>query len=443
MNIAIVGYGIEGKAALTYWTAVGALITVCDQNPKIPLPEDVDRQLGTNYLKNLDRFDLVFRSAGIQPSVILAENPGIADKMTSTIDEFLRVCPTKNIIGVTGTKGKGTTSSLIAKMLEASGKQVFLGGNIGLSPLGFLPLIAEDAWVVLELSSFQLIDVRRSPHIGVCLMIAPEHLNWHADMREYIAAKANLFKNQIESDIAIYFANNDYSRQIASAGQGQKLPFFTPPGAEVIDGNIVIDDQTVCAIDDLKLLGEHNWQNGCAAVTAAWQVTQNMDAIRSVLTTFGGLEHRLEFIRELNNIKYYDDGFATTPETVQVALRAFTAPKVVILGGSDKGAEFNELVKTVANSNVRQVILIGNPASPQHKITAPAIEAALRAQNFDKITSLVRPDGCTMTEIVAAATNAAQPGDVVLLSTGSASFDMFHDYKDRSNQFKQAVLALA
>jgi UDP-N-acetylmuramoylalanine--D-glutamate ligase len=443
MNIAIIGYGVEGQAALDYYAKTGANITVCDQNTEISLPENVGQQLGPDYLKNLDRFDLVFRSAGIQPSVILAENPQVASKITTTINEFLRVCPTKNVIGITGTKGKGTTSTLIAKMLEADGKQVFLGGNIGLSPFSFLSELTLDSWVVLELSSFQLIDLQRSPHIGVCLMIVPEHLNWHADMAEYTEAKSQLFKNQIVNDIAIYFANNELSQQVASGGSGQKIPYFESPGAEIIDGTIVIDGQTICATSELKLLGEHNWQNACAAVTVVWQTTQNVDAIRSVLTTFGGLEHRLEFVRELGGVRYYDDGFATTPETVQVALRAFTEPKVVILGGSDKGAEFDELAKTVAGSNVRQVILIGNPASPNYKVTAPAIEAALRAQNFDKITSLVRPGGPTMTEIVDAAKNAAHSSDVVLLSTASASFDMFENYKDRANQFKQAVLALA
>jgi len=443
MNIAIIGYGIEGRAALTYYEKTGANITVCDQNTDISLPKNVGRQLGPEYLKNLDRFDIVFRSAGIPPSVILAENPHIAPKITSTINEFLRVCPTKNVIGVTGTKGKGTTSTLIAKMLEAAGKDIHLGGNIGISAFDLLPHLTANSWVVLELSSFQLIDLRRSPHIAVCLMMTPEHLNWHADMAEYTAAKSNLFKNQIANDIAIYFAYNELSRQIASVGAGTKIPYFRTPGAEVVDGSITIDSKIICTTNELKLLGAHNWQNACAAVTAVWQITQDIDAMRSVLTTFSGLEHRLELVRELDGVKFYDDSFATTPETVQVAIEAFAAPKVIILGGSDKGADFGKLAETVATSNVRRVILIGNPSSPNYNITAPAIEAALRAQNFDKITSLVRPGGPTMTEIVETAKSVARPGDVVLLSTGSASFDMFHDYKDRANQFKQAVLALA
>ena len=347
------------------------------------------------------------------------------------MNEFLRVCPTKNVIGITGTKGKGTTSTLIFQMLEAAGKDVYLGGNIGVSPFDFLPKLSPDSWVVLELSSFQLIDLKYSPHIGVCLMIVPEHLNWHTDMVEYTEAKSRLFKNQMENDIAIYFSDNEYSRQVASAGVGRKLPFFKAPGAEVIDGNVVIDGQTICATSELRLLGEFNWQNACAAVTAVWQVAQNIDAIRSVLTTFSGLEHRLELVREIDGVKYYDDSFGTTPETAIVALQAFYEPKVIILGGSDKGASFDELAKVVAGSNVRQAILIGD--------TAPAIEQALRAANFLAVTS----GGITMTETVTAARNAARPGDVVLLSPACASFGLFENYKDRGNQFIQVVNALA
>lgn len=443
MNIAIVGYGIEGKAALTYWTAMGATITVCDQAATLELPEGVASQLGDNYLHDLSRFDLVFRSAGIPSEVLLADNPDIADKITTTMNEFFRVCPTKNILGITGTKGKGTTSTLTAKMLEAAGKQVFLGGNIGLSPLEFLAELTPESWVVLELSSFQLSDLHYSPHIGVCLMVVPEHLNWHRDMEDYVAAKSHLFAQQTPDDVAIYFAGSAESQQIASGGQGRKLPFFAAPGAEVIEGNITIDGQTICTTSELKLLGEHNWQNACAAVTAAWQVTQDVNAIRSVLTTFSGLPYHIEFIRELDGVKYYNDSFGTTPETAIVAIRAFHGPKVLILGGSDKGIPFDELAKTVASSNVRQVILIGNTTNSAHKTVSPKIEEALHAQGFDQITSLMKPDGPTMAEIVEAARAAAQPGDIVLLSTACASFDIFANYKERGRQFSAAVLALA
>lgn len=430
MHVAIVGFGLEGQSALAYWQQQAADITVCDQNTELSLPPHVHGQLGDHYLDNLGRFDLVVRSAGIAPSIILAQNPGLEPKMTSVINEFLRVCPTKNIIGVTGTKGKGTTSTLITQMLEAAGKEAFLGGNIGVSPFDFLPRLSADSWVVLELSSFQLSDIKHAPHIAVCLMVVPEHLNWHADMDDYITAKSQLFAHQTPQDTAIYFADSPVSHQIVRNSPGAKITYYAPPGAYVENDAIVIDNQTICRLDELRLLGAHNWQNACAAATAFWQAVQSVDAIRTVLTTFTGLPHRLEMVRELDGVTYYDDSFGTTPETAVVALEAFEQPKVVILGGSDKGASYDGLAHAVVANNVRTVVVIGN--------TAPAITAALHQQGFDAII----PGGTTMQHIVDTARTAAQDGDIVLLSTGCASFGLFKDYKDRGNQFKQVVQGL-
>lgn len=430
MNVALLGFDLEGHVSYDYFKSRGDSITICDQNTEIIVPDGVASQLGEHYLDDLQRFDVIVRTAGMPPHVITDKNPDVVDKVTTQTNEFFKVCPTKNIIGVTGTKGKGTTSTLITKMLEAAGKQVFLGGNIGIPVFNLLPQLHEDSWVVLELSSFQLIDLKQSPHIAVCLMVVPEHLNWHANMDEYVTAKSQLFAKQTSEDIAIYFADNDTSKKIAFSGAGQKLPYYTPPGAFVRDNTIVIDDQVICKTDEIKLLGQHNWQNACAAVTAVWQVTQDTEAMRKILTSFAGLEHRLEFVRDLNGVKYYDDSFGTTPETAIVALEAFKEPKVIILGGSDKGAEFDELAKAVAKNNVRQVVLIGKMAQK--------IETALHAQNFTNTSA----SGGTMEEIVAACQKVAQPGDIVLLSTACASFDMFKDYKERGNQFKTAVQAL-
>ncbi|MDB5171124.1 MAG: UDP-N-acetylmuramoylalanine--D-glutamate ligase [Candidatus Saccharibacteria bacterium] len=431
MNIAILGYDTEGRVSHDYFDAQGHELTICDQNPDLQVPEGAESVLGEHYLEDLDRFDLIVRTAGMPPSVILGKNPGVAGKITTHVNEFLRVCPTRNIIGVTGTKGKGTTSTLITRMLEAAGKTVRLGGNIGVPPLTFLDELDADSWVVLELSSFQLIDLQHSPHIAICLMVVPEHLNWHPDINEYTLAKSQLFDRQTPEDIAIYFAENETSRLIAAAGHGQKVPYFAEPGATIDNGCISISGQVVCSTDELQLLGAHNWQNACAAVTAVWQVTQDLDAIRSVLTTFSGLPHRLELVRELSGVKYYDDSFGTTPETAIVAMRAFEAPKVMILGGSDKGASYDELARAVASSNVRMALLIGDQA--------PAIQAALENAGF----TAFQAGGETMDEIVSKAHHAAQPGDIVLLSTGCASFGMFKNYKDRAAQFIAAVQALA
>jgi len=433
MKIAILGYGLQGESAYNYWNTPENEITVCDQNKSLILPDDVRRVLGPDHLKNLDQYDLIVRSPVVHERDIVSNNaPEILRKVTTVTNEFMKVCLKKNIIGVTGTKGKGTTSTLIAKMLEASGKRVHLGGNIGIPPLDLLKNnIQPDDWIVLELANFQLIDLKISPHIAVCLMVVPEHMDWHEDIEEYITAKQQLFAHQVSDDIAIYYAHNEASKRVASAGGAKKIPFMISPGAEVMGELVMIDGEIICATDELELLGKHNWQNVCAAVTATWQITQNIAAIRSVLTSFSGLEHRLELVRDFEDVKYYDDSFGTTPETAMVAIEAFSQPKVVILGGSDKGAEFDDLAKTVTANNVRSVVLIGKMAEK--------IEKALSREGF---TNIVR-GGDTMREIVSAARTSAQDGDVVLLSTACASFDLFKNYKDRGEQFTQAVQALA
>lgn len=431
MNIAIVGFDTEGRSTYTFLAKQGHNITICDKNDQITIPDGAAARLGDNYLDNLDQFDLIVRTAGMHPAKILADNPTVADKITSHINLFMQYSPTRNIIGITGTKGKGTTSTLTAKMLEAAGKDVRLGGNIGIPPLDFIDKLNEQSWVVLELSSFQLIDLKQSPHIATCLMIVPEHLNWHEDFEEYVAAKQQLFIHQNSDDVAIYYADNEDSESVAAASEGMLIPYYDKPGAVIENGSITIDGHLVCSTNDLQLLGKHNWQNACAAVTTAWQVTQDITAIRSALTTFTGLPHRLELVRELHGVSYYDDSFGTTPETAVVAIEAFAAPKIVILGGSDKGANFDELVNVVTKSNVKCVITIGD--------TGPTIAAGLRARAYENIIE----DNTTMQDIVSTATAQAAAGDVVLLSTGCASFGLFKDYKDRGDQFKQAVLALA
>jgi UDP-N-acetylmuramoylalanine--D-glutamate ligase len=430
VKIAILGYDVEGRVSYDFFAARGHELAIRDQNPELAVPDGVPSVLGDKYLDGLDGFDLLVRTPGLPPQLILSKNPGVAGKITTQLNEFLRVCPTRNIIGVTGTKGKGTTSTLITKMLEAAGKTVHLGGNIGLPPLAFLDELTAESWVILELSSFQLIDLKSSIRIAVCLMVAPEHLNWHDNLDDYTLAKSRLFEWQSSGDIAIYFAENKASKQIASSGQARKIPYYAPPGAIVDNDFISIDGQVICKTDELKLPGQHNWQNACAAVTAVWQITQDIDAIRSVLTTFTSLEHRLEFVRELDNVRYYNDSYGTTPETAIVAIQAFDEPKVVILGGSDKGASYDNLAQTVAESSIRKVLLIGEQAA--------RIKAALTAAGFTNTMD----GGKTIQEITATARVEARPGDVVLFSTACASFDMFRNYKERGKQFKLTVKAL-
>lgn len=425
MKIAIVGFGVEGKEAHAYWTKLGYEAVIHDADPKKEVPAGARSVLGENYLDNLDKYDLVFRSAGVKPWLIKTTAP-----VTTTMKEFFAKCPSR-IIGVTGTKGKGTTTTLIARILGEAGWRTHVGGNIGPSPLGFLSRVRANHIVVLELSSFQLMDLDISPHIAVCLMIASEHMDWHRNLREYVAAKGNIFWHQHEDDVAVYNANNEYSAEIAQLSPGTRIPFMKAPGAQIKNGRVVIDGTDICGADEVGLIGPHNLQNICAAVTATWGlVQQNPAPVARAVKGFTGLEHRIEFVREVGRVKYYDDSFATTPETVMAAMASFSQPKVVILGGSEKHAEYEELARAVVDGGVRHAILVG--------VTAPKILAALDRAGYRK--AVMGPT--RMVDMVASARALAQPGDVVLLSPGCASFDLFKNYKDRGNQFKAAVEAL-
>ncbi len=434
MNIAIIGFGKEGQAAYDYWRD-GNDITICDQNPELVVPEGVASHLGEGYLQNLEGFDFIVRSPYVRPDIIIqANSPGIADKITSSTNEFMRACPTRNIIGVTGTKGKGTTSSLITAMLKAAGKTVHLGGNIGVPALDLLKNdIQPDDYVVLELSSYQLIDLQTSPHIAVCLMVVPEHLDWHADEAEYIAAKQQLFRNQFEQDIAVYYSANVRSTTIAGVSLGTKIPYMEQPGAYVENDEITIGGQVICNVNELKLIGKHNWQNACAATTAVWQVTQDASAIKSALTSFSGLPFRIEFRKEVNGIRYFNDSFATGPGACLAAMEAIEGPKVMILGGYDRGLDLTELAEGIAAQglNIRNALIIGD--------SKERLAEVLRAHNLD---NFVVSDARTMPDIVREAAALAQRGDAVVLSPGFASYGLFKNFEDRGEQFNAAVEAL-
>jgi UDP-N-acetylmuramoylalanine--D-glutamate ligase len=426
MQVAIIGGGIEGQAAARYWIKKSAEVTLHDRDESVEVPAGVKAVLGVGYLRGLNKYDLIVRSPGVKPSELKTTAP-----ISSSTREFFKRCPAR-IIGVTGTKGKGTTSTLIAKLLEESGKRVWLGGNIGRSPLDFLDKIKASDLVVLELSSFQLMDLDVSPHIAVCLMVVAEHMDWHGNLREYIAAKGNLFWHQKVGDIAIYHPHNDFSTQIALLSPGTKIPYLEEPGAQVKDGQIQIGEQVICPIDKVGLLGAHNLENICAAVTAANQiVVDNPRAFARAIRDFKGLEHRLEFVETHNNIRYYDDSFSTTPETAIAAIKSFSEPKILILGGADKKSKYSELGKVVASGNVRGVILIG--------AMAQRLELALTEAGYTSI----KTGATSMEEAVALATKSARSGDVILLSPACTSYDMFKNYKDRGEQFKSVVQGLA
>lgn len=426
MKIAIVGYGVEGKSVLNYVlkTYPDADISIYDERQVIgELPGNIAVIVGTTAFIDVDA-DIVFRSPGIAPNKISTKGD-----ITSATKEFLEKCPAP-IIGVTGTKGKGTTASLIHSILQASGKKSWLVGNIGTPALDVLDQITPDDIVVYELSSFQLWDLEQSPHTAVVLMIEPDHLDVHADFAEYVNAKANITKHQTADDVLVYAKANDTSSHIAIQSEAAKRPFQDDALAHVDDGWFYFGETKLCQTEALKLPGEHNLDNACAAINAVWEYVQDGGTIASGLAAFGGLPHRLKFVREVDGVSYYDDSIATTPGSAIAALRAFEQPKVLILGGSDKGVEYTELIDAVlGSSSMRAVLCIG--------AIGPQLHEAFIDKGAKGGLNLVSETDMKM--IVEKAKACAQPGDVVIMSPAAASFDMFKNYADRGEQFVAAV----
>lgn len=431
MKIAIAGYGLEGKANFSYWSMPGNTLTIVDERESIDdLPMGVSTILGEDAFTKLDGFDLVVRTAGLAPSKIVADG-----KIWSATNEFFDKCPVP-IIGVTGTKGKGTTASLIASIAKAAGKKVHLVGNIGAPALEVLGDITPDDIVVYELSSFQLWDLEKSPHVAVVLMIEPDHLDIHASFEEYIAAKANIRRYQQDGDYCVYHPTNEWSHQIATEsgakGTAARYGIVDDGQAYVKENTFFVQDTAICSVDALQIPGTHNQDNSCAAISASIQAGIGYEVIEQGLRSFSGLEHRLKFVKEVNGVKYYDDSIATTPGSAIAAMKAFSQPMILILGGSSKGADFTELAKVASTSNVKHTLLIGEEATT----IAPALEASGVAY------TILEPD-LTMSDTVTAAANLAVPGNVVVLSPACASFGMFKNYADRGNQFIAAVQQLA
>src|SRR3989344_9483263 len=471
-KIAVIGVGVEGKSSAKWLRKHGAKVTLLDQKDN------------KNYLKNLDQYDIIVRSAGVKRSVIEQVLPkGSKAIITSQTKLFFDRCPSK-IIGVTGTKGKGTTATLIYEMLKKDLLDAYLGGNIGKPPLDFLDTLSNQSIVVLELSSFQLQDIQKSPHIAVLLMITSEHLDYHADTNEYVHAKQNLIRFQTKKDFSVI--NKDYPASRGSDIHTEATVFWVSREGEVEngcfvkDGKIVIRsalrslrqfgdssnssldqgfslaraklskhdsenslfksaphakapralfNEKIIKIKDILLPGRHNLENACAAVMAALCASVSKQSITLVLKTFQGLPHRLELAGEINGVRYYDDSFSTTPETAIAAIEAFREPEVLILGGSSKNSDFTKLGEVIYKAkNIRAIIGIG--------VEWERIKSAFSNQHL----AFRIVEGCSsMKEIVRVASDMVKEGDVVLLSPACASFDMFKNYKDRGEQFKKEV----
>jgi len=402
-KVAILGYGLEGQDAEKYFRARGAQIAILDQ------------KFDKDYLKNLDEYDSVVRSPGVYPY-----KPELKKaKLTTPIQIFFDNCRGK-IIGVTGTKGKGTSATLIFQILKKAGKDVYLAGNIGKPYLELLSVINHQSCVVLELSSFQLIDMTKSPHIAVVLNITSDHLDWHKDQKEYVNAKKNIVKHQSASDYVVI--NEEYVTPKSFVGQSKaKVVFFSKKSLEKKYQ------------EKLLLRGKHNLENIAAAVTVARILKVKDSVILDTVRNFKGLEHRLELVKEVKGVTFYNDSFATGPQPTIAAIRSFDQPVTLILGGSSKGLSYGGLGKEVAASKqIKKVIIIGQ--------IGPEIIKSLNQAGYKG--SIINLKQRSMKRIVDNAFRNTPRGGVVLLSPAAASFDMFANYKDRGNQFKEAVRGL-
>ena len=441
MKIALIGFGLEAKSAYDYFKSIDQNNTfeIYDENPKskIELPNGV-KFFGDFHDFSKIQADLIVRTPAVNPSR-LPKNA----KITSVTNLFFEKCPAP-IIGVTGSKGKGTVSSFIAEILRAAGLRVYLVGNIGLPALNELSKIQKDDAVIYELSSFQLWDAQKSPHIAILNNLEVDHLDVHNGFEDYVAAKMNIAKNQTENDFFIFNAENPIVLKNVENLKGQLKaelqPFQDYNLAHIQEDHFLWGDEVLFETDILKIPGEHNQKNACAAMIATFdflrekgfEIEEIFDFWREGLSKFTGLPHRLKFVREFEGVRFYDDSIATTPGSAIAALNSFEKPKILILGGSNKGADLSELIEKIAKmpeQELRKVILMG---AESEKLSQKLISSG-----FERFINLgVKTN---MQEVVKTAFENAKSGDVVILSPAHASFDMFKSYIDRGEQFVENV----
>lgn len=453
--IAILGFGVEGKDAAQYFLSRGAEITVFDKKEKNEIDtsgfDEIKWKLGGNYLSDgLEGFDLIVRSPGVRPDLAqIIEAVDKGSKLTSTTKIFFDDC-IKPIIAVTGTKGKGTTSSLIAEGLKACGKKVILLGNIGEPMLESLDQANKSDYVVLELSSFQTMDLTKSPHIAVVTNITSDHMDWHKNQDEYEKAKEQLWKNQVLADFLVLNWNDATSKKLSTVSNGVVVwysSFYTPEAYVYTKGNEIWSKGLYIGnASELKIPGKHNLENALAAIAVARLAKADIEKAWKGIISFEGLEHRLEKVAEIEGVLWVNDSFATNPEPTLAAIASFEQPKVMILGGSSKGASFDAMAQKIVESNVRGVVLIVDEAENiKRALVKAGYKQSLLHGNKRKMVSgksKSEPIFTNMEDIVHAAHELAQPGDVVLLSPACASFGLFKNYKDRGKQFKEAVIQM-
>ena len=448
-KIAIIGLGVSNIPLIDYLYNKKARVTVFDDRNIEEIPKEImdkitnynfEFSFGPNSLEKLKGFDMILRSPSCLPTkpelVKEAERGAI---VTSEIELLMKMCPGK-IIGVTGSDGKTTTTSMIYAILKKARLNAYLGGNIGVPLFTKLEEMKPQDIIVLELSSFQLMGMEVSPDISVITNITPNHLNIHKDYEEYIDSKKNIYRFQDENGIVVLNYDNEITRKCANEVKG-KVIFFS--SKEKLENGFIVDENVIKKCEDkvrthildtkdLILRGKHNYQNVCTALAATNSLVDINIAIKAV-KNFNPVEHRIEFIREIDNVKWYNDSASSSPTRTLSGLNAFDEDIILIAGGYDKNLDYTPLAKTIVEK-VKTLILIGQTAG---KIF-DAVKKELENQN--KKLDIYMCD--TLENTIEIAKKSAKPGQVVLFSPASASFDMFKNFADRGNKFKNLVNAI-
>jgi UDP-N-acetylmuramoylalanine--D-glutamate ligase len=451
-NALVIGLGREGLALAQYLGARGTQVTVADGREAAALGADAARlaALGACLIAGTDHPDLTGYDVLYLNPAVSKEAPVVADArarglpISALTDLFFATCPAR-IAGVTGSNGKTTTTTLLGAMVEAGGFTTYVGGNIGRPLLNEAAQMRPEDWVVLEMSSFQLEWLRAGPHVAVVTNLTPNHLDRHHTMDEYAAAKLPIVAFQRPDDCAILNADDAYAPRFARRAAGRVLYFSlesAPPDGAALEGDMLAirhggASQPVCARSELRVPGRHNVANALAAIAAAGQIGVPRAAMREALRAFAGVPHRLELVRTLRDVAFYNDSIATSPDRALAALRAVAQPVIVILGGHDKDLPWDAFCHEAA-ARCRAALLIGEA----EQLIATHLEAALR----DAPAGALSPERIVrcgdLERAVWSAARLALPGDAVLLSPGCASYDQFRNFEVRGERFRQLVRAL-
>ncbi len=438
-QIAVLGLGVSNRPLVRLLLSCGCTVTGCDRTPREQLDDGVLEleklgcrlQTGEGYLDNLSA-DLVFRTPGMHPDnpALTALRQGGAE-VISEMEVFFRLCPCK-ILAVTGSDGKTTTTTLIAEMLKAAGKTVWLGGNIGTPLLSKVDDMKKTDFAVVELSSFQLMDMTRSPSVAVVTNLAPNHLDVHKDMDEYVQAKKNLFRFQKETDLLVLNADNAITDGFTGNGITEKFSRQGSADCCIQEGVIVCKGRKVLDTKDILLPGVHNIENYMAAILAVQGLVSD-DVIRRVATTFGGVEHRIELVRVKDGVRFYNDSIASSPSRTIAGLRSFSEKVLLIAGGYDKHIPYDVLGPEIC-AHVKKLYVNG--------ATAGQIRAAVEnAPAYTPGNPEIIDCGDFTTAVYRAASDA-ESGDVVLMSPASAAFDQFKNFMVRGDYFKKLIKEL-